>query len=107
MLRMIALFFALMLSYPVYAADLSSAKQAGLIGEQPNGYLGLVTTSVPADVQGLVVEINQKRKVYYQEIANKNGISLVKVELLAGQKAIDKTPKEQFIRDPSGQWMRK
>jgi len=107
MMRMIALFFALLLSYPVYAADLSGAKQARLIGEQPNGYLGLVTTSASLGVKALVVEINQKRKSYYQAIANKNGISLAKVEALAGQKAIAKTPKGQYIRTTSGQWVEK
>jgi|UPI0003639434 hypothetical protein len=107
MMRMMALLFVLLLSVSAHAADLSAAKQAGFIGEQPSGYLGLVTASVPADVQALVVDVNKKRKAHYQKIANKNGIPLRKVELLAGQKAIAKTPKNQFVRLASGQWQRK
>ncbi len=89
-----------------WSADLHAAKQAGLIGEKPDGYLGLVR-SAPADVQQLVARINQKRRAHYQKIAARNGTTLRQVELLAGKKAIQKTPSGYFIQTPSGQWKRK
>jgi uncharacterized protein YdbL (DUF1318 family) len=103
----VTLLFAFLLSCSAYAADLSSAKQAGLIGEQSNGYLGFVSGAIPADVRALVIDVNQKRKSHYQAIANKNALPLAKVEVLAGKKAIAKTLKQQFIRLPSGQWKHK
>jgi len=97
----------LMASHIAWGATISTAKQAGMIGEQPNGYLGLVVASPPADVRSLVVDINNKRKVHYQRIARQNGVSLASIETLAGKKAIKKTPAGQFIRLASGQWKRK
>ncbi len=91
---------------PAWSADLHAAKQAGLIGEKPDGYLGLVRPA-PADVQQLVIRINQKRKAHYQKIAARNGTTLRQVELLAGKKAIQKTPSGYYIQTPSGQWQRK
>jgi uncharacterized protein YdbL (DUF1318 family) len=89
-----------------WSADIRSSKAAGQIGEQLNGYLGVVG-SAPGDVQSLVQDINQKRKAAYQNIAGKNGTSLQAVEQLAGKKAINKTPPGEFIRSPSGQWIKK
>jgi len=89
-----------------YSADLGSAKAAGLIGEQLNGYLGVVAAA-PGDVQALVAKINQKRKALYQQIASKNATSLQAVEAMAGKKTTAKTPHGQFIRSASGQWVRK
>ncbi|OIQ03176.1 MAG: DUF1318 domain-containing protein [Zetaproteobacteria bacterium CG06_land_8_20_14_3_00_59_53] len=88
------------------AADLRSAKAAGYVGEQPNGYLGIVP-GAPGDVPGLVADINQQRRAAYQNIAQSNGTSLGTVEQLAGRKAIEKTPAGQFVQSPSGQWVRK
>lgn len=88
-----------------WSADLHSAKAAGQVGEQPNGYLGIVRNE--PGVSALVQSINQQRRAAYQNIARKNGTSLQAVEQLAGRKAIEKTPSGQYIMTPSGQWIRK
>lgn len=88
------------------AADLRSAKAAGYVGEQPNGYLGMIP-GAPGDVPALVADINAQRRAAYLSIAQNNGTSLVAVEQLAGQKAIEKTPAGQYVRSPAGQWLRK
>ena len=90
-----------------WAADLQDAKAQGLLGEQPNGYLGLVKENAPADVKSLMNNINAKRKQEYQSIAQRNHTQLDVVEALAGKKAIERTPPGQYIRLPSGQWVRK
>ncbi|OIO73014.1 MAG: DUF1318 domain-containing protein [Zetaproteobacteria bacterium CG_4_9_14_3_um_filter_49_83] len=89
-----------------WSADLRSAKAAGQIGEQPDGYLGIVS-SASADVQALVSDINQKRRDAYQGIANSNGTSLNAVEILAGKKAIEKTPAGEYVRTAAGEWIKK
>jgi len=94
-------------SAPGWAIDLQSAKSQGLVGEQPNGYLGLVKASVSADVKTMMNDINAQRKKEYQVIAQRNKTKLNVVEALAGKKAIERTPSGQYVKLPSGQWVKK
>ncbi len=94
-------------SAPSWAIGLQEAKAQGLLGEQPNGYLGLVKANAPAAVKSLMNNINAKRKQEYQSIAQRNHTQLNVVEALAGKKAIERTPRGQYIRLPSGQWTKK
>lgn len=87
----------------VYALDLDSAKSQGLLGEQPNGYLGVVKAT-PEAVE-LASEVNEKRREAYRRIARENGITLEQVANLAGQKAIKKTPSGEYVKTPTGQWV--
>ncbi len=89
-----------------WSADIRSAKASGQIGEQLNGYLGIIS-SAPGDVRTLVQQINQKRRAVYQNIASKNGTSLQAVEQMAAKKTISKTPHGQYIQSSSGGWVRK
>ncbi|MDW3095328.1 MAG: YdbL family protein [Gammaproteobacteria bacterium] len=90
----------------VFAVDLQQVKSEGLIGEQLNGYLGVVSADADAEVRGLVVDVNAKRKAKYQSIAAKNSTSLETVELLAGKKAIEKTQAGNYIQTAAG-WKKK
>jgi uncharacterized protein YdbL (DUF1318 family) len=87
------------------ALDLDSAKSQGLVGEQPNGYLGVVKAT-PEAVE-LASDINAKRRTAYDAIAKKNGATLDQVAALAGQKAIEKTAPGTYVRSPDGQWVKK
>lgn len=84
-----------------FSLTLDAAKTRGLIGEQPNGLLGVIVSS--PEVAGLVADINGKRKAAYAQIAQRNGTDLSVVQKLAGQKAIAKTPAGQFVL-LAGQW---
>lgn len=83
---------------------LGAAKQGGQVGEQPDGYLGVVA----AGGQGAEIArlINQARRTEYQRLAKDNGLQLGDVEALAGQKALEKTPTGQYIQ-VNGKWVRK
>ena len=105
------LLLALTLSLPAYALTLNQAmsalgdaKASGQLGEQPNGYLGVVKSAGQADEIARL--INQARRAEYQKVAQDNGINLSDVEAIAGKKAIDRTPKGQFIQ-LGGQWVQK
>ena len=89
------------------ASPLTQPKADGLIGEQANGYIGLVKQNVPADIKKLVNDVNAKRRAGYQKIAKKQGTSLADVERVGGNTAIDKTVRGNYIRDASGTWRRK
>jgi uncharacterized protein YdbL (DUF1318 family) len=88
-------------------SPLTQPKADGLIGEQADGYLGLVTQNVPANVKQLVNEVNAKRKAGYQEIAAKQGTSVSEVEKVGGITAIEKTLRGNYIRDENGTWHKK
>lgn len=85
--------------------DLSSAKEKGWVGEQPNGYLGVVVNN-NAEASEIVTLINQARRAEYQRLAQSNGISLSDVEAMAGQKAIERTNTNHFIQ-VNGKWAKK
>ena len=94
-------------STTVFAVDLSSAKDNGLVGETPSGYLADPAGTASAEVKALMQDINAKRKVKYAEIAAKVGKSLNIVEQLAGQKAIEKTEAGHFVQSSDGSWVKK
>ena len=103
--RAASLLFAVCLfTTSALALSLDEAKSKGLVGEQPNGYLGVRVESPEA--KSVAQDINARRKDEYQKIAAKNGASLASVEALAGQKAVAATPKGQYIAAPSG-WVLK
>ncbi|MEZ5567879.1 MAG: YdbL family protein [Halioglobus sp.] len=99
-----ALLIALLGTTGAMALELDDAKTRGLVGETAGGYLASVVSS--PEVEALIDSINSQRKAHYQEIANKNGISLEAVEVRAGKKAIEKTPAGEFISTGSG-WQKK
>jgi uncharacterized protein len=84
---------------PAYAA----ARSAGKVGEQPDGYLGIVGASDPA-LQRLVDDINIKRRAVYAEKAKENSATLEAYALTAGCQAIARTVPGEKYRTPEGNW---
>lgn len=84
------------------------AKAAGLVGEQWNGYLGLVGDGASAEVRKLIEEINLKRRQKYREIARTNGTSLEAVEAIAGKKLVERAASGTYVRTgPNQGWVAK
>lgn len=90
-----------------WALSLDEAKDAGLVGEQRNGYLGIVVSGPSAQVKSLVEDINSKRRDVYQQIAQRNGTSLEAVTALAGKKAIEKTSAGNYVQGTDDGWYKK
>lgn len=93
------------MSFSVQAMNLQDAKQAGLVGEQTNGYLGAVKPS--SEVNALVKSVNEKRKAKYQELATKHNVSVQAISARAAKKAMSLTEKGQYIESVPGQWKKK
>jgi len=93
------------MAFSAWAISLDDAKQQGLVGEMPNGYLGVVVNS--AEAKNLVASVNEKRKEIYLNLARKNKITLQQVTALAGQKALAKTQPGHLIQNAAGQWVKK
>lgn len=110
-LKLASVLLALTLALPAAAMTLNEAmsalgdaKASGLLGERPDGYLGVVRSSQNAEA--IASQINQARRAEYHRLAQKNGISVSDVEAIAGKKAIEKTPPGQIIQ-LNGSWIKK
>jgi uncharacterized protein YdbL (DUF1318 family) len=97
----------MLLALPGWSIELDEAKATGAVGEQSDGYLGIVRTPASAELRDLVSSVNAERRRRYQAIADRNDISLEQVELLAGKKAIEKTRAGHWVRLPDGEWIPK
>ncbi len=108
--KSLVLIFTLVVAFysqMVMASSLQTAKSQGWIGEQRNGYIGLVTPGVSDDVKKLVSEVNNKRRAIYTKLAGKQKISLGQVEALAGARNIKKTASGQYVQNEDGNWVKK
>ena len=83
---------------PAYAA----AREAKQIGEQPDGYLGVVSGG-PA-VQALVRDINIKRKAAYTASAQASGATVEQFAFTSGCNLVAKVGRGEMYRTPAGQW---
>lgn len=99
------LFAGLALPFSSHAVSLADAKSQGLVGEQPDGYLGIVKDG--AEVQALVKDVNDKRHAAYEAIAAKHGQKLEDIEAAAAENAMNKTAPGNWIKYPDGTWHKK
>lgn len=97
----------LLLSLPAWAQTLDQAKSQGLVGEQLNGYVGIVTRSPSNELRALVTDVNQKRRALYQRSAQDASVALDVFEARAGQRLQERTRPGEYIQDANGQWRRK
>ena len=105
--RLIWVLLLALLSLPAFAQSLDQAKSQGLVGEQLNGYVGIVTSSPSSALRSMVTEINQQRRALYQRSAQEASVSLEVFEARAGQRLQERAKSGEFIQDNNGQWRRK
>jgi len=84
---------------PAYAA----AREAGRVGEKPDGYLGIVGNADPA-LQRLVDDINIKRKAVYMQKASEKKVTPEAFALTSGCEAIARTVPGEKYMTPDGTW---
>ncbi len=90
---------------PAWALDLEQAKAAGLVGEMPDGYLGVVRNQQGA--AQLAQRINAERREQYRQVAARIGAPLAAVERQAGDRLIQRAPAGVYVMTPNGRWVRK
>ncbi len=98
-----------LLAFPMaaLASPVSDAKANGLVGEQSDGYLGSVAPNPTAAVKALLDDINAKRKAEYERVARETNTGLKAIEMLSGQKAIEKTTPGNYVKLDGGSWTKK
>jgi hypothetical protein len=84
---------------PAYAA----ARAEGKVGEQGDGYLGIVGAATPV-LQRLVNDINYARRAIYTEKAQENRATLEQYAMTAGCQAISRTVPGEMYQAPGGSW---
>jgi len=93
------------LAVPALAIDLDGARSQGLLGEQADGYVGIVVRPTP-ELERLAADINAKRRAHYEEIAERNGTVPEAVAALAGRKLVEGAASGQFVKT-NGAWTKK
>ena len=104
--RILVFLGAMLLAFSSMALDIDTAKTQGLVGEQTNGYLGLVVNN-HSEASALVGTVNKLRKEKYMEIATKQKTALSNIETLAGSKLVARAAADgQYYQTSSGNWAR-
>ena len=88
-------------------ADLPTAKQMGLVGEQYNGLIGAVEQPVSPALHQFITRINIGRMEHYQSLARSTGQSVHAIQARAGQNFILVTPPGHYSKNTQGQWVRR
>ena len=103
---------SLMLASPALAdlagdkATVDAAKAAGTVGEQADGYLGIVS-GADAATTAAVNDINAGRRTVYSQTAAKSGVSPDAAGQATGAQLIAKTPSGEYIKPLGGSWTKK
>lgn len=84
---------------PAYAA----ARANGTVGEQIDGYLGIVGDATP-ELRDMVNDINIKRRAVYTKRAQSNQATLEAYATTAGCQAILRTVPGEKYQAPDGTW---
>ncbi|MDV3458422.1 YdbL family protein [Sphingomonas sp. HF-S4] len=81
----------------------SAARAAGQVGEQPDGYLGVVGAGTPA-LQALVNNINIQRKKQYTAQAA-SGSTVEQMAFVTGCNLVLRTQPGEKYQAPDGRWL--
>ena len=82
-------------------------RASGHVGEQADGYLGLVDAA-PADVRAQMEQVNIQRRAAYTQLASQRGATIEEVAAAtACQLFVNRVGPGQYYRLPDGVWRRR
>lgn len=87
-------------------AAVDAGKAAGIVGEQADGYLGVVSGG-DADLRAAVAEINTGRAAAYKDIAAKTGVTAEAAGQATAKQLYAKMPPGQYWKPLNGGWVKK
>ena len=91
----------------VSKASVDAAKAEGVVGEQGDGFLGLVSGSAPPAVKAAVADINAGRTRAYQDIAAKTGVAESAAGEATARQLEARVPTGGFFKPLGGSWTKK
>ena len=86
---------------------IDQAKAAGSVGEQGDGYLGLVTGHADSAVSAAVAEVNAGRRAVYAETAVKTSVTPAVAGEATAEILFKRMPVGQYYKAVGGGWTRK
>lgn len=87
---------------------MDAAKASCVIGEQADGYLGVVDPAKASpELRRELREVNLQRKEAYERLAAQNGVTTEVAAQVTAERLLNGAPSGQCIRDQNGQWIRK
>jgi hypothetical protein len=90
------------------SAAIEAAKAQCIVGEQADGYLGIIDPgATSAALEREVRSTNQQRKALYADFAASRGITIEVAAALFAEKQLNQAGSGECIRDQSGTWLRK
>jgi uncharacterized protein YdbL (DUF1318 family) len=110
--RAFAALALVLLTTPAFAdlaadkATVDAAKAAGKVGEQADGFLGIVA-GADGTITAAVNEINAGRREVYTQTASKSGVSPDAAGQATGAQLISRVPAGQFFKPLGGAWTKK
>lgn len=103
-----------------FTIDLKKMQRDGLVGEKPDGYIGIVPSSVSPIIKTAVQNINQQRLKNYQAIAEQNKEAFTAIQALGAKEStlqiaekvngaalIEALEPGMYFQDASGNWIKK
>ena len=87
-------------------ATIISARRAGLVGERYDGYLGLASANVSAELRRQVGAINIRRRALYSDLAAKKGVSPEEVGITAACSLLRRVVVGEYYLLAQGGWRR-
>lgn len=87
-------------------AAIIAARQAGLIGERFDGYLGLASANVSPDLRRQVGAVNIRRRALYSNLAAKKGVTPEEVGITAACSLLKRISVGEYYLLGQGGWRR-
>lgn len=109
LIRPVFILLALFSVLPAATAQpsLADVKAQGIVGERPDGLVGIVADSPAAEIRQLVEQVNAERMAEYRQIAQETDAPLEAVQARAGRQIIQRLPSGHYFMDAAGRWRQK
>jgi uncharacterized protein YdbL (DUF1318 family) len=88
------------------SAAIVAARRAGLVGERFDGYLGLSSANVPADLRRHVGAVNIRRRALYSNLASRKGATPEEVGITAACSLLGRVSAGEYYLLNQGGWRR-
>ncbi len=87
------------------SAVIEGAKSQCLVGEQSDGYLGVVDNAAASEaIRREVRAVNQQRKAAYAALAARNDVTIEDAAALTAKRLVENAPSGQCVQLPDGSW---
>lgn len=88
------------------SAAIVAARRAGLIGERFDGYLGLTSANVSAELRRQVGAVNIRRRALYSNLAARKGVTPEEVGITAACTLLRRVAVGEYYLTGQGGWRR-